>query len=442
MIKRWVLIAKYDVVTIGSATIDVFANTNSQLVKFITPDGENDFITYPSGSKMLISQLDFLVGGGGTNTAVSFSRLGLKTGFLGKLGDDENATKILDILTSESVDYLGTRGGQTGYSIILNSIEHDRTILTFKGANDSFSKEEFEKTGFPDTTWLYSSSMVGESFYTLKDIFMQARQRNVRIAFNPSSYQAKKGLDELSELLGVCDVIILNHEEAQLLLDTTGTAKELSMKLQRYEGQYILITQGSKGVTCYHKNKLYHLDTTPHVPVVETTGAGDAFASGFVAGLAKNFTLPDSLKLGMVQAEGVIRARGPKRSLLTYPEAQRRMQDFKGILHKINVKTTTTSTKGRLAGDELPAFHFHAPEGKSFRLSDNTLISSMDELAEAFTRMSDEEFAHHVSTSHDHFADWIEHVFKLKELANILREAPTKQLHRAILRTYVTYSKR
>ncbi|MGM5481796.1 MAG: carbohydrate kinase family protein, partial [Nanobdellota archaeon] len=210
----------------------MFADTTSELVKFITADGEHDFITYPSGSKILISHLDFLIGGGGTNTATSFSRLGLKTGFLGKLGDDENAIKVLNLLDSEGVDFIGGRGGQTGYSIVLDSIEHDRTILTFKGSNNSLREHDFGSDNIYHTKWIYSSSMVGESFYTLTKLFDKAHEKGIHIAFNPSNYQANKGLEELSNVLEKCTVVVMNLEEAQLLLDRKAPARELAVELE------------------------------------------------------------------------------------------------------------------------------------------------------------------------------------------------------------------
>ena len=73
----------YDVITVGSATVDVFAKTHfSELIKIIDPKGETDLLAFPSGSKILIDDLEFTAGGGGTNTAVALSRLGHKVGFL------------------------------------------------------------------------------------------------------------------------------------------------------------------------------------------------------------------------------------------------------------------------------------------------------------------------------------------------------------------------
>src|SRR3989344_1059516 len=119
----------YDVITVGSATLDVFAKTKfSELIKIMDSKGETDLLAYPTGSKILIEELEFTTGGGGTNAAVALSRLGHKTAWLGKLGKDENSDYILKKLKEEKVDSLAVRGkAYGGYSIILDSIEHDRT---------------------------------------------------------------------------------------------------------------------------------------------------------------------------------------------------------------------------------------------------------------------------------------------------------------------------
>ena len=85
----------YDVITVGSATIDAFVNTDSELIKIKNSTREEELIAYPAGTKLIIKELNFTVGGGGTNTAVSFSRLGLRVGYLGMLGEDQNARHIL-----------------------------------------------------------------------------------------------------------------------------------------------------------------------------------------------------------------------------------------------------------------------------------------------------------------------------------------------------------
>ena len=409
----------YDVITIGSATVDVFANTDSQLVKLVTQNGEEDFITYPSGSKILIKELNFLIGGGGTNTAASFSNLGLKTAFLGKIGGDDNAEKVLKTLKDYGVGFLGKKEGQTGYSIILDSIEHDRTILAFKGSNNDLKTKDVDLS-FLKAKWIYSSSMVGKSFETLKTIFDYAKSQGIKLAFNPSEYQAKLGYEKLRPILELLDVLVLNLEEAQLLLGKKELkAERLSQELSTSENDYVVITDGGNGSTCYHNKKIYHIKPSSKVKVVETTGAGDAFASGFVTGLIQGRSTEESLVLGCVQSESVISAHGAKTKLLMIEEAENKMDEFDGEQTQKDSSIATNEKK------ELPQF-FIAPEDKGFNLSNGKKIRSIEELAYFLKYAPEDLVSTHVGEDFNHFADWIENVFEKKSLAKLIRDKKDK----------------
>lgn len=285
----------FDVVTLGSNVIDIFVNTDIHENKKL--------ISYPVGAKILIKNLKFDIGGGGTNTAVAFSRLGLKTGYIGKVGDDENGNKILNLLKKEKVKFLGKREGCTGHSIILDSKEHSRTILTYKGTNDNLKFNEIKKI---KTKWLYYSSMLGESFKTQLKL---AKLLNVKLAFNPSEYLIKKY--NLKNMLKLTSVLILNKEEAMMLTKRENLLKGLS----ELGPKIVCITNKDKNIICYDGNREYKLK--PHkIKVVERTGAGDAFASSFVAGLIKNLSVDRSLRLGLRNSESVIRYFGAKNKLL------------------------------------------------------------------------------------------------------------------------------
>lgn len=419
----------YDVITLGSATIDVFAQTTSQLVKFITAEGEKDFIAYPSGSKIIISHLDFLVGGGGTNTAVAFSRLEFKTGFIGKIGTDENGFKVLHLLEQEEVDFLGVREGQTGYSIILDSIEEDRTILTFKGANNTLSLQDLSLDTL-DTRWLYSSSMVEESFDTLKKLFSHFDAKGTRIAFNPSSYQAKQGLEQLKDILSHCEVLVLNLEEASLLLGHEQTMREAARLLSDEGPKIVVVTNGAEGATCYTQGKFYDVSPTPGVHVVETTGAGDAFASGFVAGLLLDLHILDSLRLGMVQAESVIEAYGAKNKLMVREEALKQLKSFQGRVQTESLVEHAKHHHHKQTRLVSSPWLCQAPQGKIFALANGQNIACLEELAYSLKFLPEEIYRQHVTATKNDFATWIQEVFGLEDLARTVSES-SDRLHMA-----------
>lgn len=293
---------KFDVVTFGSAVIDVFVYTDISERK--------GFMNYPIGEKILIKKLKFDVGGGGTNTAVAFSRLGFKTGCICELGDDENGRRALELLKKEKVKFLGekVKGELTGYSVVLDSKGGDRTILTYKGANDEVDLKDIGKF---KTKWLYFSSLLGKSFETQKKLAEMLKKKGTKLAFNPSSYLIKE--KNLSSLLKLTDILILNKQEAEML--ARDKKKNLLEELHSLTRGIIVITDKNKLISCYDGNRKYFLK--PHdIKVVERTGAGDAFASGFVAGIIVGKPINECLKLGLKESESVIKAFGSKNNLI------------------------------------------------------------------------------------------------------------------------------
>jgi ribokinase len=295
---------KFDVVSFGSAVIDVFVGTDVS--------EEKNLISYPVGGKILIKDLKFDIGGGGTNTAVAFSRLGFKTGCICKLGKDENGRKIYELLKKEKVNFLGRviQGELTGYSVILDSKGGERTILTYKGVNDKINLGDI--AGFK-TKWIYFSSLLGTSFETQKKLAGIMKKRGTKIAFNPSGYLIKN--TNIVPILKITDVLILNKEEARMLVG--HKEKDLLKGLHNLTKGIVVITDKDKLIMCYDGKERYFLK--PHnIKVVERTGAGDAFASGFVAGRMAGKGIQECLKLGLRESESVIRYFGAKNNLLRF----------------------------------------------------------------------------------------------------------------------------
>jgi len=232
-----------------------------------------------------------------------------QTGCISELGLDENGKKIFDLLKKEKVEFLGkvVKNELSGYSVILDSRGGDRTILTYKGANNEISLRDIKKF---KTKWLYLSSLLGMSFETQKRLAFILKKKGVKIAFNPSSYLIKK--ENLNSLLKICDILILNKQEAQML---TGSKVNLLENLRKLGPKIAVITDKDKMITCYDGHKRYFLIPNM-VKVVERTGAGDAFAAGFVAAQIAKKSIKYSLRLGLAESESVIKYFGAKNKLL------------------------------------------------------------------------------------------------------------------------------
>ncbi len=329
----------FDVITLGSNTVDVFVKTDPEESELVTirhgtrREEKETLVAYPLGSKIIIKEMEFQVGGGGTNTAVAFSRLGLRTAYLGKIGKDENGLKVFKLLKKEKVEFIGTLGEKNGYSVILDSIREDRTILTYKGCNNDFKLREVNEKKLK-AKYYYLCSMSGESFYELEKIAQKGKKQGAKIVFNPSEYIARMGTKKLGTILKNTNMLILNYDEARII-GGFGTKKELVERLRRLGPKTIVITDGSKGAIALHENKFYEGKPKENIKILETTGAGDAFGSTLTAGLIMNHSFEESMKMAFINAESVITAYGAKNILLSKKEMEEKLREDK---RKINVE--------------------------------------------------------------------------------------------------------
>jgi len=317
----------YNIITLGSATIDVFVDTELPEVH----KGREGLIAYRVGSKILIRKIKFLAGGSAVNTAIGFSRLGLKVGCISKLG--ENNDSIIEILKKEGVDFLGRKvKGTGGYSIILDSKEHNRTILVYHGLNDeiTFNDIDIKKAR---TSWFYIAATTHKSFKTSVRIIKSAKKNKTKIVLNPGTYQITLYKKEIEDILGNVEIIIFNREEAETLIGKKKNIRELLKKTASLGPPIVCITDGRKGGWVYNNSNIYFIK--PHnIKVVERTGAGDAFSSGFVAGIIRTGNIEFSLQLALINAESVIRYHGAQNKLLTWNEALYKIKRTNIVIRK------------------------------------------------------------------------------------------------------------
>ncbi|MFT4343612.1 MAG: carbohydrate kinase family protein [Candidatus Woesearchaeota archaeon] len=318
----------YDVITVGSSTIDCFVDTGDALFKNAKTVRGQSVVAVPFGSKIMVDNLRFLTGGGGTNTAVAFSRLGLKTAYIGKLGGSQSDL-ILDELKKEKVSLsFVVKGENTGFSVVLDAQGHDRTIITYKGSNNDLQFKELPLSKIK-TKWFYMASMVGESYKTLLKLIEYADKNGIKVAFNPSSYIATQGYIRLKGILSATDLLVFNREEAGELLGKNYPTDTMMRKLKALVRGIVIVTDGKNGSYCYDGDLLYYLPGTADKKPIETTGAGDSFGSSFLAGLIKGKPLDYCMKMGQVNAESVIMAPGAKTNLLTFGKVQRLIPQLK-----------------------------------------------------------------------------------------------------------------
>ena len=307
----------YDVITIGSATRDVFLRAEGfELRKHAdSPTGVEQ--CFPLGSKIEIKEIFFASGGGGTNAAVTFGRQGFKTACVGVIGNDLGGGEILKELESEGVDikYIHRHNeGHTAYSIILVSPTGERTILSYKGEGQHFDVGHVPIDSF-GARWFYIDSLGGH-FDLLETLVNHAVKNEIKIAINPGGKELAHGLEKLKPLLKHVDIFAANKEEGAQLVGTEPEEEEETIKrLAEVCGGIVVLTDAHNGVKVLAGSVLYSA-RVPDSPVVERTGAGDAFNSGFMCEYIRSGDVKKAIQLATANASSVVTKWGAKAGIL------------------------------------------------------------------------------------------------------------------------------
>ena len=307
----------HDVITIGAATRDVFITSKKFKTKIDKASPTDKDLVLPLGSKINLDNIIFETGGGATNSAVTFTRQKLQTASICRIGDDPGGRIMAEQLKKEGVDigfFIHDKANTTGYSIILVTSRGERTILVYRGASAHFSEDMIPKTKL-DAKWLYISSL-GGNVKLLRKLVNWAEKSGLKTAVIPGGAELSYGAKVLAPIFAKSDVVIMNKEEAASL---TGIPYDKKEKIVR---QMCLLTRGfgvvtdaQKGATACDQQYFYHIGTHGN-PAKDRTGAGDAFASGFVAGLIKYENVEGALELAADNASNVVNFFGAKKGII------------------------------------------------------------------------------------------------------------------------------
>ena len=312
-----------DVITIGSATKDAYFRSKYDIInskKIRTGVG----LCVPFGSKIELDEVMFETGGGATNTAVGFSRMGLKTACICKIGEDSPGKHVLYDLKDEKVNTTFTikvktkkHQCKTGYSAILEHNNGERTILMDRGLNSSISIKDIKLSKL-NTKWLYLAPLSGDSEKIIEPLIKYAKKKKIKVAINPSGHWLKKR----RSILKLADVVIMNQEEASIYTNTNyNQTKKIFEKLCKLPG-IVVMTRGNKGCFVCDHDQVFQEEIFQS-PVTDTLGAGDSFGCGFVSGLIKGLNIPDCIELGSLNATSVLQHVGAKKGLLKYSQVKK-----------------------------------------------------------------------------------------------------------------------
>ena len=289
----------FDVVGFGALNLDKLFKVN-----MIAKREEEGFVT------------DYKESGGGSaaNTIVGLARLGLKTGFIGKVASDHEGKLLLEDFRKEGVDVNGITISEKGRSgTVMGYIEMngERALYVDPGVNDQVEFKDINLDYVAGTKFLHLSSFVGEKpFKAQKELLDQIS--DLKISFDPGAIYARKGLNAIKPLIKKSYAMFPNEIETKLL--TRQDYAEGAKTFTELGAKVVAVKLGKRG--CYVTDgKGSHLIEPYEVEAVDTTGAGDAFCAGFLYGLIKQKDLYKCGKLGNFVASRCISKMGARTGL-------------------------------------------------------------------------------------------------------------------------------
>lgn len=297
---------KFDVIGFGALNVDKLYKVN----KIAREDEESFVLGFQEAP-----------GGSAANTIAGLARLGLKTGYIGKVANDSGGKLLLEDFKREKVDTSGIILAPTGRSGVATGyvdIKGQRALYVDPGVNDTLEFEEISLEYASGAEFLHLTSFAGEKPFKAQSRLVRELPE-IRVSLDPGEIYARKGLSTLKTLIERSFVVFPNENEVRIL--TGRELKEGSEILIEKGAGIVAVKLGEKG--CYVTDgKEDYLVKSYRTKVVDTTGAGDAFCAGFLYGLIKGKDLYTCAKLGSFVASRCITKIGARTGLPTRKDLQ------------------------------------------------------------------------------------------------------------------------
>lgn len=294
----------YDVVTVGDIVIDLFFKGDSLTFK-------DDRFQLAIGGKYFVDQFNDSLGGGGANVAVGCSHFGLNTAVCGKVGDNVFKQIIIQKLVKKNVstEFLLYEKNHLNISSIYLTPKGERTIVNYQTPNPDFLINEPFMDHMIQTKAFYMGNLPEISIKDKIVLMKQFKDKKVLTILNMGVNDCRKGKEELEKILEITDILIVNkHEFADIIKKDCEKLdlKEDMAKSINFKEKILVITDSSNGSYCYSQGSVYHQIALEPKEIVDTTGAGDAYTSGFISSYLQDANIELAIKQGAEFANEIL----------------------------------------------------------------------------------------------------------------------------------------
>jgi len=314
------------IICIGSACKDVFFPTAEGKIIETPEDLMNKKqVSFELGAKYKIEERFEALGGVAANVASGLAKLGTEVSCYSNIGDDYISTWVKKQLEKNGVDTLliTTSANTPGdfSAIIVDKNSGERVIFTNQPANKQL---KIDNSKLKNAEWFILGDLHGDWENDLDKIVAIAKENGIKITMNPRQVNIHDNAKKVLEIIAKCDVVFLNKDEAIEVL-SAAEEKYSSEDLDREEflvkkiigmgPEVVAVTDGICGAWAGNKENIYHTEIIK-VNAIETTGAGDAFCSGFMAAYLKEKKIKECLKWGIANSCNSVEHYGAIEGLL------------------------------------------------------------------------------------------------------------------------------
>jgi len=293
-----------------------------------------------AGEEIAVQEIRESSGGSAANTITGLARLGIITGFMGILGNDREGDMLYKNFEDEKVDNSGIRftQGRTGRVFGLVDANGERTLYPYPGVNDKLQLDDINIGYAKKAKILHMTSFVKKEQTNVQKLLIKELSEKTKISFAPGMLYVERGLEELLPIIEKSYIIFLNRNEIEIL---TGHDYEEGSKILIDIGtKIVVVTSESKGGYITTKNESFSVTAHSTEKVVDSTGAGDAFAAGFLYGLVrKREDLQFCGEIGNTIASRCIRQYGAISGLPYYKDIFNEKGDWQTYLSKWSTDT-------------------------------------------------------------------------------------------------------